>query len=507
MGLRDLLGGKGKGKGGNPSSGRSKSDSNSSGSVVSQTPASVGVSSASTMSDGLQEQIDAVSQGGVLTLDISRGEYEGPIVITRPITIDGQGRSIWSKKGPVVSVETAGVTLTNLEIEVTGNEKKLSDEEACALAVEPGVQVALNDVVVRGNVVGVTEEEGVWRYPRSLRVGTVKANQPHEFTLKLAIPIPCRLKSEIAGLTLNPTSIRNSGVTDLALKIDPLSPGTRLRGSILMQTAFLTRRIMVGGNVARNADSKTVEGTGQVLWEPEDAASIPASRPPTPAAPPQPEAAAAPPQPAQQPPAPQPTHPPSSASPPQQAQEPIVIDTSSEPEPESAAPQPPPQPAPGSSLPQSAAPKKIPVHPPSTPPKKRPAVVPDPNKSAFKQDSGAQQTSAAKPATGARPSTRTSGVPMGGIFGSQPAVAPPEHSDSPRTDNKAETPPPREEEQPSSPESPAAPRKANPTPAKTDKPAKKSVTKAPKAKKQETKPQPKKMSRVKTDGLGGAWGS
>jgi len=274
MGLRDLLGGKGKGKGGKVPSGQAKSDSNSSGSVVSQTPASVGASASSAMSDGLQQQIDAVSQGGVLTLDISRGEYEGPIVVSHPMTIDGQGRSIWCKKGPVISVESDGVVLNNLEIEVTGNEKKLSDDEACALAVNPGVQVGLNDIVVRGHVVGVAEEEGIWRYPRSLRIGTVKANQAHEFTLRIAVPIPCRLKSEIAGMNVSPTSIRNSGVTDLTLKVDALSPGTRLRGSMLMQTAFLTRRIMVGGNVARDPNQKAVED-GKVLWEPDDAGAIP----------------------------------------------------------------------------------------------------------------------------------------------------------------------------------------------------------------------------------------
>ena len=326
MGLRDLLGGKGKNKGGKPSSGQAKSDSNSTGSIVSPAPATLGTSGTNIMSDGLQKQIDTVSHGGTLTLDISRGEYEGPIVINHPMTIDGQGRSIWSKKGPVVSVQTDGVTLSDLEIEVTGNEKKLSDDEACALAVKPGVQVDLNDIVVRGNVIGVAEEEGIWRYPtRSVRLGTIKPSQPHEFVLRLAVPIPCRLKSEIAGLNITPTSIRNSGVTDLILKVDPLSPGTRLRGSILMQTAFLTRRIIVGGNVARTPDQKkAVEGTGQVLWEPRDVTSIPASQP----AVQQPSAA----------PSATKANPPSSPASPPQAQPPIVINATSSPEPPTTGP-------------------------------------------------------------------------------------------------------------------------------------------------------------------------
>ena len=499
MGLRDLLGGKGKQKKAKASSGQAKSNNSSSGSVMSPSPATVGASGASIVNDGLQEQIDAVSSGGVLTLDISRGEYGGPIVINHPITIDGQGRSIWSKKGPVVSVQTDGVTLSNLEIEVTGNEKKLSDDEACALAVKDGFQVALNDVVVRGNVAGVIEEEGIWRYPRSIHFGTVKASQPHEFMLRLAVPIPCRLKSEIAGLNVTPSSIRDSGVTDLTLKLDALSPGTRLRGSILMQTAFLTRRIMVGGTVARTPGRKAVEGTGQVLWEPEDAGSIPAPQAAAPVAAPQPVAPPAPSQPAAQQPTAQPTPPPSPASPSEPSQ-PIVIDTSPEPEVQPEPPKPSPQATPAAPKQKPNASKKIPAHPPVSPQRKKTPVVPDPQKSVFKQDESQTHSPV-------RLSTRTKGVPAGGVFGSVPAK--PAKADSGEKESEVQKPipvltkskPPDKEKTKDS--------KKTPEPAATHvKSAKeKAAGKVSNAKPLEKKPPSKKLSRVKTDGLGGAWGA
>ncbi|MBT9146853.1 MAG: hypothetical protein DDT32_00600 [Syntrophomonadaceae bacterium] len=227
------------------------------------------------MGNTIQDQIDKVSQSGTFTLDVSRGEYEGPLVIRKPMTIEGHGHSIWAKKGPVVSIEADGVILNNIEVEVTGNEKELADDETCAIMVMPGLEVTLNNVMVRGSVTGLDQEEGIWRYPHSVRLGIIKANQRHEFKIKLVVPIPCRLKSEIAGLSVKPSSIKNAGIVEIALNLDPLSPGTHLRGSMLMQTAFLTRQVIVSGNVARTESAKAVVGTGQVLWEPDDLATPP----------------------------------------------------------------------------------------------------------------------------------------------------------------------------------------------------------------------------------------
>jgi hypothetical protein len=484
MGLRDLLEGKGKRKRGNATSGQENSESNSAGSVLNQAPKSLDASMSKTKSDGLQAQVDAVSQGGVLALDFSQGEYEGPVVLSRAITIDGQGRSIWSKKGPVVTVEADGVTLTNLEIEVTGNENKLSREEACALAVKPGFQVVLNDIVVRGNVVGVVEEEGIWRYPRSLRIGAVKANQAHEFTLRFVAPITCHLKSEIAGLIVNPAKIDKTGIADLTIKIDPLSPGTRLRGSILMQTAFITRRIIVGGSVASATDQNVIEGKGQILWEPEDAASIPVSQTGLPIVPEKPSSVTE-----------QQSAPVSSS----QLPDPIVNEASPEPA-EQNVPTKKTGSAPQSSKQQSTTSKKIPVHPPVSPHTKKPPVVPDASTGVFKQAPSTQQKSDPKPPKAATSSSRTSGVPMGGVFGASPDKLL-EEAPEPITD-VAKTPRPTE------PQNKQTSKKAQPEHVKkVDKSVGTNSGKPAVKKSAEKKPQPKKSSKVKTNGIGGAWDS
>jgi hypothetical protein len=486
MGLRDLLEGKvkGKRKGGSATSEQNKSESNNTGSVLNQVPASVDVSASNIKGVGLQEQIDAVSQGGVLALDVSQGEYEGPVVLSRAITIDGRGRSIWSKKGPVVSVEADGVILSNLEIEVTGNENRLSEEEACALAIKPGVQIVLKDIVVRGNVMGVAEEVGIWRYPRSLRIGGVKANQAHDFTLRLAVPIPCQFKSEIAGLNINPENIDKTGIVDFTIKVDPLSPGTRLRGSILIETAYITRRIIIGGSVASTPGQNEIEGKGQVLWEPEDAASIPVSQAGLPIVPEKPSSVTD-----------QQSAPVSSS----QLPKPIVNEASPEPA-EQSAPTTKTGSAPQSSKQQSTTSKKIPVHPPDTPHTKKPPVVPDASNSAFKQAPSAQQTSDLNPSTAATISSRKSGVPMGGVFGASPDKLTVETPAAAKSADKAARPPDTEMKQTSSKAKPGQGQKEHKS-VETDseKLAGKKTT--------EKKPQPKKSSKVKTDGIGGAWDS
>ena len=81
----------------------------------------------------LQAELDGLAPGASLSLDISEGEKEGPAVLRKPVTIEGHGRTIWARRGPVLTIESHGVALRNLNVEVTGKEDKLVGEEACAI--------------------------------------------------------------------------------------------------------------------------------------------------------------------------------------------------------------------------------------------------------------------------------------------------------------------------------------------------------------------------------------
>lgn len=225
----------------------------------------------------LEELIDQTPPGGSLTLAPANSEFQGPAVIGRPITVYGQGGTISAKSGPVIVVQANDVVLNDVNIEVTGKESGLDRQAYCALAVEPGKAPKLNNVSVRGNVVGVDQEEGEWRYPRSLRFRKIKAGQPHEFKVRLFAPVPCQFHSEIDCLTIHPANV-NAGLAELLLNIEALAPGTRLRGKLSLCSASLTRWISVTGNATRTDEEDGKIGTGQVHWEPRDQKAATPSR-------------------------------------------------------------------------------------------------------------------------------------------------------------------------------------------------------------------------------------
>jgi len=199
----------------------------------------------------IDDLVNQVPPGGTLTLSPPKREFEGPVTIRKPLTLVGQQGLIWGKKGPVLRIECSGVVLQDLSVEVTGREENLTGQEACAVVVAPGQGLTLNDVYVRGNVTGLPEEEGNWRYPRSIRM-KAPPNQKQEFHTKFTVPVPCRLVSHIAGVRVEPSSLR-AGETDVRLVLDPLAPGVRVRGEISLNTAFLIRQIAVIANVSASA--------------------------------------------------------------------------------------------------------------------------------------------------------------------------------------------------------------------------------------------------------------
>jgi len=204
-----------------------------------------------------------VPPGGTLTLGPPKCEFEGPLVVRKPLTLIGQGGLLWAKKGPVLRVECSGVVLQDLSVEITGHEEKLTGEGACAIVVAPGLGMTLNDVCVRGNVTGLPEEEGNWRYPRLLRI-KVLPNRKQAFHAKFSVPVPCRLVSNVAGVTVDPSHLR-AGETDVTITLDSLAPGLRLRGEISLKTAFLIRQIAIIANVSASAGK--ADGFQVTLWD------------------------------------------------------------------------------------------------------------------------------------------------------------------------------------------------------------------------------------------------
>jgi len=120
-----------------------------------------------------QALVDATPDGG--TLEPPPGTYAGPVVITRPISITGQGQVVVTGqgKGTVITVKGDGSTLEGLEIResglghdtadsclrLEGNFNVVKDNVLKGCLIGIGLQHADHNVVRRNQVVGTLDAE------------------------------------------------------------------------------------------------------------------------------------------------------------------------------------------------------------------------------------------------------------------------------------------------------------------------------------------------------------
>jgi stress response protein SCP2 len=153
----------------------------------------------------LQELIDAAAPGSTLTL--IRDEYEGPVVIGKPLVLEGRDSAVWSKNGPVVTITVPGVTLQNLDIEVTVAHDDPTEKGVALLIEGETPQLQLNSVRVSGRVSGLGDEDGQWTLPSMLDLGEFAARSVNEFHFALSVPTSVRLSSPVEGVVLTPGEV------------------------------------------------------------------------------------------------------------------------------------------------------------------------------------------------------------------------------------------------------------------------------------------------------------
>ncbi|MCP4387792.1 MAG: nitrous oxide reductase family maturation protein NosD [Gammaproteobacteria bacterium] len=106
--------------------------------------AGIGSAGVAQASQTLQQMIDATPEQGQLSPP--PGTYQGPILIDRPITLDGDGKVTVDAggKGSVIVIKTDGVTLSGLRLINSGESHN---------DIDAGVQVRGNFNVIRDNVI------------------------------------------------------------------------------------------------------------------------------------------------------------------------------------------------------------------------------------------------------------------------------------------------------------------------------------------------------------------
>jgi alpha-tubulin suppressor-like RCC1 family protein len=197
----------------------------------------------------LQTLLDAAAPRSVVRLD--PGEYAGPAVIDKPVTVEGVGASIWAERGPVLTITSPDVRVHGLAVEATG--KASTGSARVALRLDVRTRVVVAGLRVRGEVVGLPGEEGSWALPGVLDLGALEPKRSHEARFEVTVPVACSLRSEVAGLRVSPERL-DPGAHEVAVTIDGLMPGTYLDGEILVVTGACERAIHVSG-YARAAEA------------------------------------------------------------------------------------------------------------------------------------------------------------------------------------------------------------------------------------------------------------
>lgn len=230
--------------------------------VSSPTPISVAAPAASATSafhphNALQKIIDDAPSGS--TLQLARGEFAGPIIVNKPLVIEGNGAVIWAHNGPVVRVSSAGVTLRDLEVEVTA--PGAGPDLRVALWVENGTNAALQKVRVRGEIVGVAAALGEWKLPPQLDLGEFAARELNSFEFEIEVPHSCELQTNVSGVSFVSPRVE-AGARRVEMRVNGVGNDTFLAGHIELSSGGIGRTVPLRGRCTTGAPA----ARGVWLW-------------------------------------------------------------------------------------------------------------------------------------------------------------------------------------------------------------------------------------------------
>lgn len=178
------------------------------------------------------------------TAALPAGEYEGPVVIDKPVTLRGNGATVWAKHGSVIEVRSQGVTLEGLRVEIT--EGALSEP-----AITAKFPVGVRDVEVLGTVSGFGAEDGECGIPRALQLGELSPSEENSFRLTVDIPAPARIICTASGVRFEPQQLP-AGRTDVTLYVSGSGSASLVYSEVLLESQF-RRRIYLSGRFTANA--------------------------------------------------------------------------------------------------------------------------------------------------------------------------------------------------------------------------------------------------------------
>lgn len=174
------------------------------------------------------------------------GEFEGPFMVNAPCRIIGRDTTLWRNKGPVLIINTPGVTVENIRAEIT-NSNLPSSESVAIVAKEDTV---FKDTEIIGRLTGVKGEEKPWGIPKFVRLGRIPAERQLEFILEVIVPVRTEIISEVHDVTVSPT-VLEAGANTVTLRVSPVRSGSYIYGELVFCSA-VKKRVYVSGTADEN---------------------------------------------------------------------------------------------------------------------------------------------------------------------------------------------------------------------------------------------------------------
>ena len=182
---------------------------------------------------------DLIARAGAgETVQLPPGEFEGPVVINKPLRLIGKNTTVWAKNGAVLDINSNGVIVEDLRVEIT-------EGNICDTAVQTSVLTAVKNVEILGSVRGFGSEDGFFDVPRTIELGEFLCDSENTFVIEVNVPEKTEIVCNVHEITLS-ANLLKAGRNTVTITVSDCAAGTLLYGELLFRSMF-TRRIYITG--------------------------------------------------------------------------------------------------------------------------------------------------------------------------------------------------------------------------------------------------------------------
>lgn len=194
--------------------------------------------------DILESILEVEFSKGKSVINLPNGEFKESFTIDRPCTLIGNNTILWNEKLPVLIVQSRGVTLKNIRLELTS----IAGFESNYPVIKVQPDTILENVEIFG---GVADEQKYY-IPRVIHLGRFKSNCENTFLLSIYTPEDCTILNTSNNFIITPDNL-SAGYNDLTIKTSPIDDNSMIYGEIVFKSKF-NRRVYLDGQVSSSAE-------------------------------------------------------------------------------------------------------------------------------------------------------------------------------------------------------------------------------------------------------------